>query len=82
MQNVVSTCNLNCELDLKQIAMHARNAEYNPKRFAAVIMRIREPKTTALIFASGKVVVTGAKGEGDYGAELQGLSSILNEIPD
>ncbi|MCI01928.1 TATA-box-binding protein 1, partial [Trifolium medium] len=24
-------------------------------RFAAVIMRIREPKTTALIFASGKM---------------------------
>jgi hypothetical protein len=26
------------------------------QRFAAVIMRIREPKTTALIFASGKMV--------------------------
>jgi TATA-box binding protein (TBP) (component of TFIID and TFIIIB) len=53
--------NLDCRLDLKTIALHARNAEYNPKRFAAVIMRIRDPKTTALIFASGKMVVTGAK---------------------
>ena len=26
------------------------------QRFAAVIMRIREPKTTAFIFASGKMV--------------------------
>lgn len=26
------------------------------QRFAAVIMRIRDPKTTALIFASGKMV--------------------------
>lgn len=43
--------------------MKARNAEYNPKRFAAVIMRVREPKTTALIFQSGKMVVTGAKNE-------------------
>jgi transcription initiation factor TFIID TATA-box-binding protein len=43
--------------------MHARNAEYNPKRFSAVIMRIRDPKTTALIFRSGKMVVTGAKSE-------------------
>ena len=33
------------------------------QRFAAVIMRIREPKTTALIFASGKMVITGAKSE-------------------
>ena len=35
-----------CKLDLKLIATHARNAEFNPKKFAAVIMRIREPRTT------------------------------------
>lgn len=62
-RNIVATANLKCRLDLKRIALHARNAEYNPKRFAAVIMRIRDPKTTALIFASGKMVVTGAKSE-------------------
>lgn len=62
-RNIVATVNLECRLDLKTIALHARNAEYNPKRFAAVIMRIRDPKTTALIFASGKMVVTGAKSE-------------------
>lgn len=50
---MVATSALGCKLDLKHIAQHARNAEYNPKRFAAVIMRIREPKTTALIFTSG-----------------------------
>ncbi|WVZ59056.1 hypothetical protein U9M48_009260 [Paspalum notatum var. saurae] len=63
LQNIVSTVNLECQLDLKMIALQARNAEYNPKRFAAVIMRIREPKTTALVFASGKMVCTGAKSE-------------------
>eukprot|EP01115_Flamella_aegyptia_P005479 TRINITY_DN22_c3_g1_i2.p1 TRINITY_DN22_c3_g1~~TRINITY_DN22_c3_g1_i2.p1 ORF type:complete len:263 (-),score=53.47 TRINITY_DN22_c3_g1_i2:36-824(-) len=63
LQNIVSTVNLGCTLDLKQIALRARNAEYNPKRFAAVIMRIRTPKTTALIFKSGKMVCTGAKSE-------------------
>ncbi|KAM0890248.1 hypothetical protein ACQ4PT_027162 [Festuca glaucescens] len=63
LQNIVSTVNLDCQLDLKLIALQARNAEYNPKRFAAVIMRIREPKTTALVFASGKMVCTGAKSE-------------------
>ncbi|XP_065622358.1 TATA-box-binding protein 2 [Quercus suber] len=60
---IVSTVNLDCKLDLKAIALQAHNAEYNPKRFAAVIMRIREPKTTALIFASGKMVCTRAKSE-------------------
>jgi len=28
-----------------------------------VIIRIRDPKTTALIFSSGKMVCTGAKNE-------------------
>ena len=32
-RNVVATCNLAVELDLKTIALHARNAEYNPKAF-------------------------------------------------
>lgn len=77
-RNVVGTVDLKTPLDLKTIALHARNAEYNPKvrrgkckkklkadksdalvagtqRFSAVIMRLRDPKTTALIFGSGKV---------------------------
>lgn len=63
LQNVVATVNLGCKIRLYDIARQAKNAEYNPKRFAAVIMRIRDPKTTALIFASGKMVITGAKSE-------------------
>ncbi|XP_005089151.1 TATA-box-binding protein [Aplysia californica] len=63
LQNIVCTVSLATKLDLKTIALRARNAEYNPKRFAAVIMRIREPRTTALIFSSGKMVCTGAKSE-------------------
>ena len=64
---MLSLCIFQNEISLdivsQKIAMHARNAEYNPKRFAAVIMRIREPRTTALIFSSGKMVCTGKRGE-------------------
>lgn len=61
IQNMSSTCNLGVRLDLKQIALKCRNTEFNPRRFAAVIMRLREPRATALIFASGKMCVTGTK---------------------
>lgn len=30
-RNIVSTVTLGCRLDLKDIALRARNAEYNPK---------------------------------------------------
>ena len=63
--NIVGTANLNCRFDPKTIALNARNTEYNPKRFDAAIMKIRHPKTTALIFSSGKIVVSGAKTESD-----------------
>lgn len=61
IQNIVSVTDFNYNLNLKQIVLHARNTEYNPKRFPAVIMRIKEPKSTALIFSSGKMVCTGTK---------------------
>ncbi|KAH8309455.1 hypothetical protein KR059_009887 [Drosophila kikkawai] len=80
LQNIVSTVNLCCKLDLKKIALHARNAEYNPKRFAAVIMRIREPRTTALIFSSGKMVCTGAKSEDDSRLAARKYARIIQKL--
>lgn len=80
IQNVVATTNLDVSLDLKQIALRARNAEYNPKRFAAVIMRIRDPKTTALIFSSGKIVVTGAKSEKESSRASRKYAKIVHKL--
>ena len=80
LQNVVATVNLGCTLNLKQIALKAKNAEYNPKRFSAVIMRLREPKTTALVFASGKMVCTGAKSEHDVRLAARKFARIIQKL--
>jgi transcription initiation factor TFIID TATA-box-binding protein len=62
------------------IALKSRNAEYNPKRFAAVIMRLREPKSTALIFTSGKMVCTGARTEDLSKKAAKKFARILRKI--
>lgn len=62
-RNCVSTVNLGCELNLQNINFRTRNSEYNPSRFHGVVMRIRDPRCTALIFKSGKLVCTGARNE-------------------
>ncbi len=80
LQNIVATVNLKCALELRDIALKAKNAEYNPKRFAAVIMRIREPKTTSLIFASGKMVVTGARSEEDSKKASRQFAKIIQKL--
>ncbi|KAF6222294.1 hypothetical protein HO133_001380 [Letharia lupina] len=67
-RNIVATVNLDCRLDLKTIALHARNAG------------IREPKTTALIFASGKMVVTGAKSEDDSRLASRKYARIIQKL--
>ena len=65
IQNFVATIDLRCKLNLQTIQHNVRNAEYNPQKFAACIIRIREPRCTALVFESGKMVVTGAGCEAD-----------------
>ncbi|KAK3986521.1 hypothetical protein QBC44DRAFT_372999 [Cladorrhinum sp. PSN332] len=59
----VDLLNLDYRLDLKLLASHARKVEYKPSRLHALVMRIRDPRSTFLIFASGKLAITGAKSE-------------------
>lgn len=63
IQNVVCTFQISTCINLVDVAKRAANVEYNPRRFSAIVMRIRDPRTTALIFGPGKVVVIGAKGK-------------------
>jgi len=63
--NVVSTVSLECQLSLRELALKLQNSEYNPKRINAVIIRIKKPKTAALVFSNGKMVVVGADNEDD-----------------
>ena len=65
--NIVATASLISDshkgyrLDLRKIAQWCRNVEYNPGRFNACVMRVREPKACGLIFSTGKIVITGAR---------------------
>ncbi|MFH2110383.1 MAG: TATA-box-binding protein [Candidatus Bathyarchaeota archaeon] len=63
IQNVVATATLDQKIDLLAIMKVFRNVEYRPKRFPGLVFRLKRPKTTTLIFGSGKMVCTGAKSE-------------------
>ena len=80
--NMVSLANLgpNLKLHLKQLALLLKNSEYDPKRLNAVILRIKEPKTVALIFNSGKFVCTGAKNEEDLKKASRKVGKIIKSL--
>jgi len=63
IENVVATATLNQNIDLNSIVRIFPGVEYRPEQFPGLVYRLRKPKTTTLIFSSGKMVCTGAKSE-------------------
>jgi transcription initiation factor TFIID TATA-box-binding protein len=61
IQNVVATGTMNQKVDLNAVVKGYPGAEYRPEQFPGLVFRLKRPKTTTLIFASGKMVCTGAR---------------------
>jgi len=59
--NIVVSTSLEESIPLEKMAATLPNTEYNPEQFPGLVIRIKDPKTSALIFSSGKVVCTGAR---------------------
>jgi len=63
IQNVVASAAFNQAFDLKAIAKaFPRESEFRG-RFPGLVFTLKKPKTTMLIFKTGKMVCTGGKGE-------------------
>lgn len=60
---IVMTFNINVNLDLKKICRNNINCHYDQQRFAAAILRLKSEscKPTALVFETGKIVLSGTK---------------------
>ena len=61
IQNMVASANLHGKIDLEVAADVLDNVMYEPEQFPGLIYRMQDPKTVLLLFASGKLVCTGAK---------------------
>src|SRR5882762_6066311 len=59
--NITLTADLNCKLNLRHVTMNSSNCIYNRKHFDQVIIKLRNPYVTVLLYTSGKIVSTGAK---------------------
>jgi len=63
IQNMVASANVHGKIDLETAADVLDNVMYEPEQFPGLIYRMSDPKTVLLLFASGKLVCTGAKSE-------------------
>jgi len=78
--NIVVSTSLEHAIPLEKMAATLSNTEYNPEQFPGLVIRIKDPKTSALIFSSGKVVCTGARTMKDVRESLQKIIKSLQKI--
>ena len=78
--NIVVSTSLEHDIPLEKMAATLSNTEYNPEQFPGLVIRIKDPKTSALIFSSGKVVCTGARTIEQVHASLKKIIKSLEKI--
>ena len=79
VQNVVITAYVGTVLYLPAVARALKYGEYNPKRFSAVTFRLAKPRSTALIFSSGRIVCTGTKSHNEARLAVYKYVELLRE---
>jgi transcription initiation factor TFIID TATA-box-binding protein len=79
IQNIVASGGLGGMIDLEKAAYTLDHAMYEPEQFPGLIYRMTEPKVVVLLFASGKLVCTGAKQEQDVYVSVEKLHTLLEE---
>ena len=79
VQNIVAAINLGGKIHLEKAARTLPRSMYEPEQFPGLIHRMLDPKTVILLFASGKLVCTGAKKESDVYRSVHNLHSVLEE---
>ena len=79
IQNIVASASLGGMIDLEKAAFSLEKTMYEPEQFPGLIYRMAEPKVVILLFASGKLVCTGAKREQDV---YEAVGKLHQELED
>ena len=82
VQNIVTSADLGKSLNLNAIAigLGLENIEYEPEQFPGLVYRLDEPDVVALLFGSGKLVITGGKEPADAQAAVEVITDRLSDL--
>ncbi|WP_231587846.1 hypothetical protein [Halostagnicola sp. A56] len=63
IQNIVASVDFGTQFNLNAIAigLGLEDVEYEPEQFPGLVYRLEDPSAVALLFGSGRAVITGAK---------------------
>ena len=77
VENIVASADLQLDLDLYSIAFKVYDVEYEPEQFPGAIFKMKEPKSSLLLFKNGKIICTGCKSEKEVQAAVSKTQKML-----
>jgi transcription initiation factor TFIID TATA-box-binding protein len=80
--NIVCSYDIGKYINLNKvvITLNLENIEYEPEQFPGLVYRIEDPKIVALLFSSGKIILTGGKNMEDIKRGLEFLEYQIENI--
>ena len=80
--NIVCSYDFGTTINLNKVVMtlDLENIEYEPEQFPGLVYRIADPRIVALLFSSGKIILTGGKTMGDVRRALDLLAQRIEGI--
>jgi len=79
IENIVASATAKHRIELNSVVRAFPDAEYRPERFPGLVFRLKKPKTSTLIFGSGKMICTGARSENEARRALRKLVKVLKK---
>jgi len=79
IENIVASVDLGGIISLEDVAARLTKTMYEPEQFPGLVYRMGEPNVVILIFASGKLVIAGAKREAELWLAAEKLKETLDK---
>lgn len=73
IENIVASGAVADSIDLEFISNNMKDCTYTKKKFPGAVCHMQNPKSAALLFASGRTVITGLRRPEDTAGSLQNL---------
>ena len=81
IHNIVASCDVKFNIKLERLAAAiSHGVVYEPELFPGVVFRMKQPKIMLLIFASGKIVIAGAKVRDETYTAFANIYPVLKKI--
>ena len=79
-ENIVASASIGKDIVLTEVSQALEGVNFNREQFPGLVFKLKDPKTAALIFSSGKLVCTGAKSIDDSKLAIKKTVDLMRTV--